>query len=251
MKAAILNDLSKCIGCEACAMACREINGNPKTAEMNILTAYNWTAVEKRRGLYIRRHCMHCVEPACVSACPVLALTKTECGAVIYDANRCMGCRYCMIACPFGIPKYEWDKVVPRVSKCIFCFEKALQKGQQPACTAACPTGATIFGDRQLLIKEAQKRIDANPEIYYPHIYGINEAGGTHVLYLSPLPFSELGFARFSHQNPYPKLTWNVLSKIPNIVTTGGVLLFGIWWIINRRIKLTEDHSITNDESSS
>ncbi len=248
MKAAILTDITKCIGCEACVMACREINGNPRTTDTHMLSAYNWTAMDQRRGVYIRRQCMHCLDPACASACPVLALIKTESGAVIYDADRCMGCRYCMIACPFGIPKYEWDRAVPRVQKCIFCYEKALRKGEQPACTAACPTGATIFADRSELIREAQKRLHASPEKYYPHIYGITEAGGTSVLYLSPLPFSELGFTRLSQQDPYPKLTWNVLSKIPNIVATGGVLLFGIWWIINRRIKLSEEQDNKIDD---
>lgn len=240
MKASILTDLTQCIGCEACVMACKEINDNPKNTVTHLLSSHNWTAVEHRKGLNIRRQCMHCLDPACVSACPVLALIKTESGAVIYDADRCMGCRYCMIACPFAVPKYEWERVVPRVQKCIFCYEKALKKGEQPACTAACPTGATIFADRDELIREAQRRIEGHPDKYYPHIYGLTEAGGTSVLYLSPLPFAELGFAQLSQEDPYPKLTWNVLSKIPNIVGSGGVLLFGIWWIINRRIKLTD-----------
>ncbi|MBN2357765.1 4Fe-4S dicluster domain-containing protein [candidate division KSB1 bacterium] len=248
MKAAILTDLTKCIGCEACVLACKEINDNPKHTDTHILSAQTWSALEHRKGVNIRRHCMHCLEPACVSACPVLALVKTESGAVVYDADACMGCRYCMIACPFGIPKYEWDRTVPRVQKCILCYEKALQKGEQPACTKACPTGATIFGDRDELIKVAKHSIDAEPEKYHPHIYGIKEAGGTSVLYLSPVPFSELGFARLSQDDPYPRLTWNVLSKIPNIVGTGGVLLFGIWWIINRRITLENQHESDEDE---
>jgi len=238
MKAAILNDLSKCIGCEACAIACKEINGNDKTTPNHILSSSTWSSVEHRRGVNIRRHCMHCEVPACVSACPVAALEKTPEGAVIYDADKCMGCRYCMIACPFGIPKYEWNKPIPRVQKCIFCYDKALKQGKPPACTSACPTGATLFGDHDDLLKEANRRIQDNPGKYVPHVYGAGEAGGTSVLYLSTVPFAELGFPMSLQKNPYPQLTWNILSKIPNIVGTGAVLLGGIWWIINRRIKL-------------
>ena len=243
MKAAILTDLTKCAGCEACALACKEINDLPRSAPSNMLSAYTWSAVEHRKGVNIRRQCMHCEEPACASACPVGALTKTPEGAVVYDGNKCMGCRYCMIACPFGIPKYEWDKPIPVIQKCIFCYEKALKKGEQPACTSVCPTGATIFGDRSALISEAQRRIESQPGKYIPHIYGLREAGGTSVFYLSAVPFAELGFPANLIEDPYPKLTWKVLNKIPNIVTTGGALLFGIYWIVNRRIKLQDNSS--------
>lgn len=242
MKSAILTDLTKCIGCEACALACKEINELPMSASMNMLSANTWSAVEHRNGVNIRRQCMHCEEPACVSACPVAALEKTKEGAVIYDAGKCMGCRYCMVACPFGVPKYEWDKSIPTIQKCILCYEKALSLGKEPACTSACPTGATIFGERSALMREAQKRIDENPGSYVPHIYGVREAGGTSVFYLSAVPFADLGFPGNLKEDPYPKLTWKVLSKIPNIVSTGGVLLLGIWWIINRRIKLQDEN---------
>jgi len=246
MKAAILTDLTKCIGCEACVLACKEINNLPKETISSELSATNWLAIDHKAGLNIRRACMHCEDPACVSACPVGALEKTKEGPVIYDAHKCMGCRYCMIACPFQIPKYEWDKPIPTVQKCIMCFEKAIKKGKQPACTTACPTGAIKFGDRDALIREARKRIEAHPDKYVDHIYGLREAGGTSVLYLSSVPFAKLGFPTDIKEDPYPKLTWKVLSKVPNIVSTGGVLLFGIWWIINRRIKL-ENGELTDD----
>lgn len=240
MKAAILTDLTQCVGCEACALACKEINALPRDSANNLLTAYTWSAVENRKGVNIRRQCMHCEEPACVSACPVAALTKTPEGAVIYDGHKCMGCRYCMIACPFSIPKYQWDKPIPVIQKCIFCYEKAIKKGEQPACTRACPTGATLFGERSALIAEAQQRMQAQPDRYVAHLYGLREAGGTSVLYLSGVPFAELGFPDNMIQDPYPKLTWKVLNKIPSIVTTGAVFLAGIWWIINRRVKLQD-----------
>jgi formate dehydrogenase iron-sulfur subunit len=241
MKSAILTDLTRCIGCEACVLACREINELPKETPGNQLSDISWTAVERRHSVNVRRHCMHCEEPACASACPVGALVKTPEGAVTYDADKCMGCRYCMVACPFGMPKYEWEKPIPRVQKCIMCYEKALRRGRQPACTATCPSAATIFGEREALIREAQKRITEQPNRYISQIYGLKEAGGTCVLYLSAVPFSELGFPAQVRQDPYPRLTWNVLSKIPNVVATGGALLFGAWWIINRRIKLADE----------
>jgi len=240
MQAAILNDLTKCIGCEACVLACKEGNGLDKSPR-NALSAQTLTVIENRNGLNVRRHCMHCLNPACVSACPVEALQVTECGAVVYDASKCMGCRYCMIACPFGIPTYEWDSVKPRVKKCTMCYFTALQEGTAPACTSVCPTGATLFGEREELIKIAHERLRDHPERYAQTIYGLGQAGGTSVLYLSPIPFEELGIAGPVLERAYPELTWRVLSKIPNVVSVLGVTLFGVWWIIQRRMKLENE----------
>lgn len=243
MTPAILTDLTMCIGCEACALACKEVNGLPHRELRGKLSADTWSAVEHRAGLHVRRQCMHCLEPACASVCPVGALHKTPEGPVVYDADRCIGCRYCMVACPFGVPKYEWDEPVPKVRKCVMCFTTRLQEGRQPACTEACPTGATIFGDRDELVREARRRIAAEPDRYVDRIYGLEEAGGTSVLYLSPVPFEELGFNTALRNEPYPGLTWNILSKLPNVVSVGGVLLAGIWWITGRRETLDKARS--------
>jgi len=238
MKAAILTDLSKCIGCGACVLACGETNGLPVSDPPARLSADAWTAVRRQRGVNIRQQCMHCLDPACVSVCPVRALQKTNDGPVIYDANRCIGCRYCMLACPFGIPKYEWDKRLPKVQKCIMCYDQRVSKGMQPACTSVCPTGATKFGDRDDLIVEAERRIANNPGRYVDHIYGLTEAGGTSVLFISPISFADLGFKTTIRDEPYPKLTWDVLSKIPSIVSFGGVLMIGLHWVINRKMTI-------------
>jgi formate dehydrogenase iron-sulfur subunit len=237
MAVAILTDLTRCIGCRACVYACKEINGLPKE-EAEGLSARTWTVVERRAGLNVRRQCMHCLDPACASVCPVAALHKTPAGPVVYEEDRCMGCRYCMVACPFHVPKYEWEKPLPRVQKCIFCSEKRLREGGQPACTEVCPAKATVFGDREALIQEARGRIEAHPGRYVNHVYGLEEAGGTSVLYLSSVPFERLGFPTGLDQEPYPRLTWEILSKIPNVVGVGGVLMCGIWWIVNRRMEL-------------
>jgi len=239
MKAAILTDLTRCRGCQACALACRESNGLPASAEATRLDEGTWTFVEKVRGLNVRRQCMHCEDPACASVCPVGALHKTEAGPVVYDAAKCMGCRYCMLGCPFGVPTFEWNSPAPRVRKCLMCYETRLMVGRQPACTEACPAGATIFGDRDELVAEARRRIEAEPGRYVDRIYGLQEAGGTSVLYLSPVPFEELGF-RNVRTDPYSKLTWEVLSKLPTIVSVGGVMMFGIYWIVNRRQEVAD-----------
>jgi len=235
MRAAILIDLTRCSGCEACVLACKEINGLPPDKDGAGLSATKWTTIEKRGGLNVRRNCMHCVDPACVSVCPVGALQKTAEGPVTYDEDRCMGCRYCMVACPFNMPRYEWDSPLPRVRKCQMCFQARVKEGKAPACTSACPTGASQFGDRDALIQEAQARIAAEPGRYVDRIYGVREAGGTSVLYLSSVPFEALGFPTSVQSDPYPQLTWNVLSKLPNVVAVGGVLLAGVWWVAKRK----------------
>jgi len=235
MKAAILTDLTKCVGCQACVWACKQSNGLPADDGAEQLSATTWTVVERRGEVNVRRQCMHCLDPACVSVCPVGALQKTAEGPVVYDASRCMGCRYCMIGCPFGMPKYEWTSAVPRVQKCLMCFETRVREGRQPACTEACPTGATIFGDRDALVREAQLRLRQHPERYVDHVYGLTEAGGTSVLYLSNIPFAQLGFNTDVQGSPYPLLTWDVLSRLPNVVSLGGVLLLGLWWLTGRK----------------
>jgi len=235
MSFAVLTDLTKCAGCKACVWACKEANGLPRDDDGSALSASSWTAIENVHGLNVKRQCMHCEDPTCVSVCPVGAFTKTEAGPVVYDETRCIGCRYCMLACPFGIPKYQWSSNTPKVQKCMMCFDRAVSKGEPPACVRACPTGATIFGRREDLVSEALGRIDAQPDLYVPHVYGLKEAGGTCVLYLSSVPFDELGFPVGLRDDSYPRLTWDVLSKLPNVVSIAGVGLLGIWWITKRR----------------
>ncbi len=235
-KKGILVDITKCIGCGACEKACKMRNDLPLELEKN-LSATAYTVVEERLpSTYVRRMCMHCEEPTCVSVCPVGALTKTSIGPVIYDKDKCIGCRYCMFSCPFHVPRYQWDKVVPYIQKCYMCYDR-VEEGSEPACTAACPTGASIFGDRDDLIKEAKKRIAEKPDKYVNHIFGLEEVGGTSVLYLSNVPFEKLGypFDVKLPDKPLPKYTWAVLDKVPTVILVGGVVLTGVWWITSRR----------------
>jgi formate dehydrogenase iron-sulfur subunit len=234
----LLIDITKCIGCGACAAACKEANGLPPEEEHE-LSATAYTVVKEKDDVYYRRLCMHCQEPSCKSVCPVGAFEKTPEGAVIYHANRCIGCRYCMQACPFSVPTYEWKKRAPKVRKCILCYER-LKEGKPTACSEACPTGATLFGDRDDLLAEARKRIQENPGQYVDHIYGEKEAGGTSVMFLSAVPMGEFGFPTNLPDYPLPQLTWQALSKVPSVAIFGGAFLYGIWWIIDRRMELAE-----------
>ncbi len=251
MKAAILTDLTKCIGCEACAWACKDINGLRREDGVAKLSSTTFSAVEHHGPIHVRRQCMHCEDPTCASVCPVAAFEKTAQGPVVYHPDRCMGCRYCMVACPFSVPKYEWDSPLPLVRKCTMCFEKRVKNGKQPACTSVCPTGATIFGDRAALVREARRRIDASPDRYVDRVYGVTEAGGTSVLYLSGVPFEKLGFPGSVREDPYPRLTWNVLSKLPNVISVWGVSLLGIWWIVNRRDTLAAERKRSRGKNGS
>jgi Fe-S-cluster-containing dehydrogenase component len=145
---------------------------------------------------------MHCVDPACQSACIVGALKKQPNGAVKYDAGMCMGCRYCMVACPYNVPQFEWQKALPSISKCTLCAESRLSKGQPTACSQACPAGAITFGKRGDLLRIAKERIKARPDVYLDHIYGEAEVGGTNVLYLTKknMAFASLGLPNFGHK---------------------------------------------------
>jgi len=235
---ALLIDITKCVGCNECARACATANHLPEE-EAKELSATHYTVVKSYNSeqTFVRRMCMHCEQPTCVSACLVGAFTKTETGAVLYDESKCIGCRYCMQACPFEVPRYEWSSLTPRVQKCRMCYER-VTAGGQTACTDACPTGATTFGDRDELIKEARKRIDENPGQYVDYIYGLKEAGGTSVLYISNVPFEQLGFPMSVPKEAIPELSWRVLSQIPKYSVAAGVVLFGINWITQRRAEV-------------
>lgn len=237
MSRAILYDANLCVGCRQCEAACAERNNLPyddTIAAEEHTSAHKLTALLSRGEQYMRKMCMHCEDPTCASVCPVAALQKTPGGPVVYHADRCMGCRYCMVACPFGVPKYEWNALLPVVRKCDMCADRQAA-GQPTACVEICPTGATIVGERDELIEEARKRIADDPDLYQDRIYGLEEVGGTSVLLLSGLDFSQFGYRTDMRDEPLPYLTYRVLSRIPDLVVLGGVMLGGIWWITNRR----------------
>jgi formate dehydrogenase iron-sulfur subunit len=252
----ILNDVTRCIGCEACVDACKRTNGLPLEdppprvgGSRDRLSATRWTSVVRHaEGGNVRKQCRHCLEPACVSACPVGALQRTAEGAVIYDKSLCMGCRYCMMACPFGIPRYEWTSVSPSVRKCVFCYEE-MRSGRldRPACVTACPADATSFGDRDALIAEARSRTEAEPGRYQQQIWGLKEVGGTRVIYVAHTDLPSLGWRgpEALGSDPLPDLTWDALRKVPFEFFGMGGLMMGLWWIIERRQRLAGGESVT------
>ncbi len=241
----LLFDAKLCVGCEGCALACRERNDLPKSAPLDRLGEDSFLGIEPRATgagpRYVRRSCMHCAEPACVSACPVTALQKRADGSVTYDATLCIGCRYCVFACPFDVPRYEWSSTSPRVRKCHLCWQNRQENpASAPACAAVCPTGALRFGDRADLLAEAHRRVQGGG--YQEAVYGEDEVGGTDVLIISDVPFADLGLRSVPAENPLPQLTWTYLSRVPNIGSGVAVGLAGIWWIIRRRQELQGGH---------
>jgi formate dehydrogenase iron-sulfur subunit len=243
----MLFDVTRCIGCEGCVEACREKNGLPETDDVTTLSAHRMSSLQESGDWYVREQCMHCLQPACVSVCPVGALEKTADGPVVYDADRCMGCRYCMVACPFGVPRYEWASRTPRMVKCQMCYER-IGEGESPACAAACEEGATVFGNRDELLVEAHRRISKEPGTYAQHVFGEHEAGGTSFLIIGP-PEVMAAFDKNIPDEALPEKTWAVLAQIPTAVGIAGVALLGTNWIIQRRMKLAKLRAEERSES--
>ncbi len=257
----VLVDTTKCIGCRACEAACSEVNHLPEPAEAGdravldtdrtpTTTAYT---VVRHAGTnasgedrFVKRQCMHCVEPACASACLVRALEKTAQGPVRYNADRCLGCRYCMVACPFGVPQFEYEKAVPYVKKCSFCIERQAQ-GLEPACTSICPTGALTFGNRNALIEEAKTRIYQNPDRYVHHIYGEHEVGGTSWMYITDVRFDQLGLPGGLGTAPAAGYAQDALSGVPVVMTVGPALLMGLYRFASRRDEVAGDRVAAED----
>jgi Fe-S-cluster-containing dehydrogenase component len=252
----VLFDVTRCIGCRKCEAACNQVNDLPAPEQpfddLNVLNtkrrtdARSYTIVNRYDGVgtepvYRKNQCNHCLEPACASACFVKAFTKTKTGAVTYDASVCVGCRYCMIACPFEIPTYEYDKALtPRVQKCTLCYPR-ISKGLLPGCVESCPTEALTYGKRSDLIRVARDRIARFPNRYIDHIYGEHEMGGTSWLTMSGVPFSQVGMREDLGVTPAPALTKGALGSVPIVTGLWPVLLTGIWAINRRRDKIAED----------
>lgn len=246
----VLVDTTRCVGCRACEAACSEANtlaepvllGDERVfATTRDTDQYHLTVVNRFEHVggvapvrFVKKQCMHCIDPSCVSACPARALEKTEDGAVTYRGSRCLGCRYCMMACPFDVPKFEYEKAVPYIKKCSFCAERQAN-GQPPACAEVCPSGALQFGARAELLEEAKTRIYQNPDKYVHHVYGELEAGGTSWLYISDVPLDRLGMKAGLGTTPYPALTKTALSAVPVVMTLWPPLLMGLYTFSQRK----------------
>jgi formate dehydrogenase iron-sulfur subunit len=234
MAKAILYDSTLCVGCRQCEDACStrwKLPYNDKIAAEEKTSAHKLTTIRTFGERFSRKLCMHCIDPACVSVCPVAALQKTAAGPVVYDESRCMGCRYCMVACPFQVPAYEWQARLPKVAKCDMCSDR----GKDPTrCSEACPTGSTITGERDAMIAEAKKRLAEKPGEYYQRIYGLEEAGGTSVLVIAAVPFEQIGYSTVA-KAALPQFTWSALQHVPDVAVMGSVLMGGIYWLSHRK----------------
>ncbi|MEG2005475.1 MAG: 4Fe-4S dicluster domain-containing protein [Bilophila sp.] len=253
----VLHDTTLCIGCRRCEQACATVNTLPKPekpfTDLTVLdttrrtTAKEWTVVNKYKpvsmgkDVFRKAQCLHCAEPACASACFVKAFTKNPDGSVTYDPSLCVGCRYCMIACPFNIPGYTYDRALnPLVQKCTLCHPR-LQEGKLPGCVEACPTGALVFGKRKDLVRIAWERISAHPKRYQDHVYGEHEMGGTAWMTISGAPFSALGLDENLGTKPAADYTSAALGAVPMVVGIWPVLLGGAYAITKRKEQISAE----------
>jgi Fe-S-cluster-containing dehydrogenase component len=250
----VLHDTVRCIGCRKCEAGCNKVNDLPAPEkpfddlavlkEKRRTTPKEYTVVNQyapsqiKSPVFRKNQCNHCLEPACASACFVRAFTKTKTGAVIYDPTVCVGCRYCMIACPFDIPTYEYGNAFsPRIRKCTMCYPRII-KGLLPGCVEACPVEALTFGTREELLNIARERIQMFPDKYVDHIYGEREMGGTSWMYISGAPFNEVGMRMDLGIKPAPELTAGALGMVPMVVGLWPVLLTGIYAVSKRKEKI-------------
>ncbi len=250
----ILIDTTRCIGCQTCSEVCAELNKLPAPEVEAIdeiegfrpTTPTQLTVINRFENgdeeIFLKRQCMHCNQPACAAACPTKAMLKTEAGPVIWRADRCMGCRYCMISCPFDIPKFEYDKAVPSIRKCILCFER-LKEGETPACAENCPAEALLFDKRRDLLLQARRRISEEPDRYVHHIYGEHEAGGTSMLYLAGIPFEKLAMKTELEHVAYPEFTKTFLYSVPIILMLWPPFLLAL----NRATEKENETTIENE----
>jgi Fe-S-cluster-containing dehydrogenase component len=233
----MLYDSTLCAGCQACEYACADKYGfaapedvpepgvirKPDETRRLTVNSFNTSKGEQ----FMRLACNHCNSPACASACLTKAMVKTEEGPVIWREPKCMGCRSCIISCPFDMPKFEYNSPNPKIQKCRMCYEEIVD-GQLPACAENCPTGALLFGKRRDLLQVAKARISSDPDNYYPEIYGEKEVGGTGVLYLASVPFEEVGFRTDLGTTAYPEYNKTFLYSVPAVLILWPAFLLGL-----------------------
>ena len=286
-----LIDIANCIGCRACQVACKQWNDcegeetevepllgfqNPAALSAKTYTLIAFHEMEnpdKPGGVesaFVMQRCLHCLEPACVSACPTTALYRQSDGPVSYDVDRCIGCRYCQLACPWDVPTSEWDSLAPKISKCTHCADRADQPAPiafngkppsdeadkwfaasiaTPACVKACPADALRYGTREEMLALAHQRVADRPDRYVDHVYGEKELGGTSVLYLSAVPFEKLGFPKYG-EKPFPAFTKSALGAVPPAVMAVGAMLGAAYAFFRKRVQAVADGSAAAKQSA-
>ncbi|WP_207062109.1 hydrogenase 2 operon protein HybA [Motiliproteus sp. SC1-56] len=278
----MLYDSTLCIGCRACVYKCKEVNDMPSVVRdnevqwdqaeelsgdtLNIIKAYKHGTGETKNSAtdgfaFIKRNCMHCVDAGCVSVCPVSAMIKDpETGIVSHNPDACIGCRYCVAACPYNVPKYEYDEAFGQIQKCQLCNQKGVErisKGQNPGCVEVCPTGANIFGTREELLAEAKRRLAMTPgeeysfplervgstythrakaAAYHPHIFGESEGGGTQVMVIAGMEHTKLGLPDLPERS-YASMSETVQHSIYGGMLAPAGLLAGLLYFARRNTK--------------
>lgn len=262
----VITDVSECIGCRRCEWACNNEPSNDfkvtramtdfddqsifstnRRHDDNTLTVVNEYSPEGSSApVFVKTQCFHCNDPACLSACLVTAFRKDENGAVVYDPWRCMGCRYCLVACPFQIPSYEYNEpLTPRVRKCTLCFRERTSQGKLPACVEICPVQCMSFGKREDILEMAHKKI-SNDTSYVQHVYGEHEVGGTSWMFISKFPFEELGFLKLPYDAP-PRRVENVQHSIFRYFI-GPVMLYGVLGAIMWNFRSSDEEKNAGEE---
>lgn len=262
----VLVDLTKCVGCRTCEAACNKEQGLPspdkpfddlsvfeekreggllrRTTEKAYTVVQKYEVEGREHPLFRKVQCNHCNEPACLTSCFVNAYKKTPEGAVMYDPTVCVGCRTCMIACPFYIPAYSYTSAInPVVKKCIMCYDTRLKFGRPPACVEACPQEVMTFGKRKDLLKLAHQRIGQNPEAYVDHVYGETEVGGTAWMYLSDVPFDKIGYDTHLGDQPIISYVKEFLAIVPMVLTIWPALFTGFHLLSNRKDALKNEEN--------
>ncbi len=295
----LLYDSTLCVGCQACVAACKRVNENPaefRTLDklwdspldttghtFNVIKVFSSGTGETKNAeengfAFMKTSCMHCADPSCVSACPVSAMQKNPVtGIVTYDPDACFGCRYCVAACAFGIPKYQYDSPTGRIGKCELCNHRH-KDGHYSACAEVCPTGATLFGRTSDLLVEAKRRLAIKPGDttkiprgrlpysdaaaekaatwrkepdqryeaqvgpYLQHVYGETEYGGTQVLKIASVNFEKLGMPDLP-----PVSSASKSETIQHTLYQGMIMplaLFGaMTWVAKRNVVADDDQS--------
>ena len=266
----VIVDLTRCVGCRSCEAACNKEQGLPepvlpfddysvfdhihhgqkrRTDETayTVVNRYDVPGID--HPLFRKIQCNHCNEPACLTSCFVNAYTKTPEGAVVYDASVCVGCRTCMVACPFYIPTFKYSSAfTPQIMKCIFCYDTRLKEGKPPACVEACPQEALTFGKRKDVLKLGKQRIRETPGKYVDHIYGEHEVGGTAWMYLSSVPFDKVGFDTHVPKKPILDGVTGFLAIVPMVLTIWPALFAGFHLLATRKENIAEEKTEENDE---
>ncbi|WP_029009766.1 hydrogenase 2 operon protein HybA [Azospirillum halopraeferens] len=291
----LLYDSTLCIGCKACVTACKDANGMPPDVSpdqtawndagqwdtpvdlsartLNVIKVYtHGTMAAKDRETdgfaFVKRQCLHCTDPSCVSVCPVSAMTKDPVsGIVSHDPDACIGCRYCVLSCPFGVPRYDYNDAFGEIKKCQLCKHR-LAENTLPACADVCPTGATLFGPTPDLLAEAKRRTALTPgerthfprgdiagtvggprdgheatvhAAYLPHIYGERELGGTQCLAVSAVPFDKLNLPTNVPDNGYPTLSEGIQHTLYAGMVGPAALFAGLAYLAHRTARDHDD----------